>query len=64
MRALWGGERVFRGGHWSFEEATFAPLPEPQPELWVGGGGHLSNGLELLVHCSPESRQGLKTLLH
>jgi alkanesulfonate monooxygenase SsuD/methylene tetrahydromethanopterin reductase-like flavin-dependent oxidoreductase (luciferase family) len=37
MRALWGGERVFRGGHWSFEEATFAPLPEPQPELWVGG---------------------------
>jgi probable F420-dependent oxidoreductase len=38
MRALWDGERAFRGEHWSFEEATFAPLPEPQPELWVGGG--------------------------
>jgi probable F420-dependent oxidoreductase len=38
MRALWGGERAFRGEHWSFEEATFAPLPERQPELWIGGG--------------------------
>jgi len=38
MRALWGGERAFRGEHWSFTDATFALLPEPQPELWVGGG--------------------------
>ena len=37
MRALWSGERTFHGEHWSFENATFAPLPEPQPQLWVGG---------------------------
>jgi probable F420-dependent oxidoreductase len=37
MRALWSGERAFHGKHWSFENATFAPLPEPLPELWVGG---------------------------
>ena len=37
MRTLWRGERAFRGEHWSFEDATFAPLPDPAPELWVGG---------------------------
>jgi probable F420-dependent oxidoreductase len=37
MRALWSGERAFHGEQWSFENATFAPLPEPRPELWVGG---------------------------
>ena len=37
MRALWSGERAFQGEHWSFENGTFAPLPEQAPELWVGG---------------------------
>jgi probable F420-dependent oxidoreductase len=38
VRALWRGERTFRGEHWSFNDATFGPLPEPEPEIWVGGG--------------------------
>ncbi len=37
MRALWRGERSFRGDLWSFEDAAFEPLPDPQPEVWVGG---------------------------
>jgi probable F420-dependent oxidoreductase len=37
MQALWRGERSFRGEHWSLEDATFAPLPDPVPEIWVGG---------------------------
>jgi probable F420-dependent oxidoreductase len=37
MKALWRGESSFRGEHWGFEEAVFGPLPEPQPEIWVGG---------------------------
>jgi probable F420-dependent oxidoreductase len=37
MKALWHGETSFRGEHWSFEGATFAPLPDPDPEIWVGG---------------------------
>jgi probable F420-dependent oxidoreductase len=37
IRALWSGEREFHGRYWSFEDATFAPLPSPQPEIWVGG---------------------------
>jgi probable F420-dependent oxidoreductase len=36
-RALWSGERDFQGEFWSFENATFAPVPSPQPEIWVGG---------------------------
>jgi probable F420-dependent oxidoreductase len=37
IRALWSGERSFSGEYWSFENATFAPLPEEMPEIWVGG---------------------------
>jgi probable F420-dependent oxidoreductase len=37
MQALWRGERSSHGEHWSFEDATFAPLPDPVPEIWVGG---------------------------
>jgi probable F420-dependent oxidoreductase len=37
MRALWRGERSFDGEFWSFSDATFAPLPDPAPEIWVGG---------------------------
>ena len=37
MRALWSGERSFHGKHWSFDNATFGPLPDPVPEIWIGG---------------------------
>jgi probable F420-dependent oxidoreductase len=37
LRAIWTGERDFRGEYWSFENANFAPRPEPIPEVWVGG---------------------------
>jgi probable F420-dependent oxidoreductase len=37
MRALWRGESSFDGQEWSFTGATFAPLPDPEPEIWVGG---------------------------
>jgi probable F420-dependent oxidoreductase len=38
IRALWSGERSFSGEFWSFENATFEPVPPQQPEIWVGGG--------------------------
>jgi alkanesulfonate monooxygenase SsuD/methylene tetrahydromethanopterin reductase-like flavin-dependent oxidoreductase (luciferase family) len=38
-----------RCDHWSFEGATFAPLPSPAPEIWVGGSSNraLRRALEL-----------------
>jgi probable F420-dependent oxidoreductase len=49
VRALWKGERSFDGRHWSFEDATFEPLPEPAPEIWVGGSSEraIRRALEL-----------------
>ncbi len=38
IRALWSGERSFSGEYWSFENATFEPVPSDPPEIWVGGG--------------------------
>jgi probable F420-dependent oxidoreductase len=37
MKALWCGESSSHGESWPFENATFAPLPRPVPEIWVGG---------------------------
>jgi probable F420-dependent oxidoreductase len=37
LRAIWAGEPDFRGEYWSFENARFAPRPDPAPEVWVGG---------------------------
>jgi probable F420-dependent oxidoreductase len=37
IRALWAGETSFQGERWSFEDASFGPLPDPPPEIWIGG---------------------------
>jgi probable F420-dependent oxidoreductase len=49
MKALWRGESSFHGEQWSFDDATFGPLPRPEPELWVGGSSApaLRRALEL-----------------
>ena len=36
MRALWQGDSSFAGDFWSFDGATFAPLPQEAPEIWFG----------------------------
>jgi probable F420-dependent oxidoreductase len=40
MQALWRGETSFEGEYWSFEAASFAPVPERPPEIWIGGGSN------------------------
>src|SRR5262245_15478127 len=49
MRALWNGARDFEGDYWSFHDATSAPHPSPQPEIWVGGSSEpaIRRALEL-----------------
>jgi alkanesulfonate monooxygenase SsuD/methylene tetrahydromethanopterin reductase-like flavin-dependent oxidoreductase (luciferase family) len=37
MRAMWSGARDYDGPLWSFHDATSEPLPNPPPEIWVGG---------------------------
>jgi probable F420-dependent oxidoreductase len=38
IKALWAGKREYQGDLWSFENATFEPVPDRPPEIWVGGG--------------------------
>jgi probable F420-dependent oxidoreductase len=42
IRALWEGQRAYSGELWSWEDATFEPLPEQMPEIWVGGSSELA----------------------
>jgi probable F420-dependent oxidoreductase len=37
LRALWSGQTTFEGDFWQFRDATFGPLPELEPEVWIGG---------------------------
>jgi probable F420-dependent oxidoreductase len=37
MRVIWSGARDYEGPLWSFHDATSEPLPNPMPEIWVGG---------------------------
>jgi probable F420-dependent oxidoreductase len=37
IRALWAGADAFEGEFWQFADATFAPLPTLEPEIWIGG---------------------------
>jgi probable F420-dependent oxidoreductase len=37
IRSLWRGEHAFEGRIWNFRDATAEPLPDPLPEIWVGG---------------------------
>jgi probable F420-dependent oxidoreductase len=37
IRSLWRGEHSFEGRIWNFRDATAEPLPDPLPQIWVGG---------------------------
>jgi probable F420-dependent oxidoreductase len=37
IEALWAGESSFDGEFWSFDDAAPYPLPEPPPQIWIGG---------------------------
>jgi probable F420-dependent oxidoreductase len=37
IRALWRGNTSFQGTMWSFDGVSFGPLPDLEPEIWVGG---------------------------
>lgn len=66
VRALWRGERSFQGEHWSFQDATFAPLPEPAPEIWVGGSSlrAIRRALELGDVWHPSRRSDADHVKH
>ena len=38
MPALWEGRHEFSGEYCSFEGASFGPLPDTPPEVWIAGG--------------------------
>jgi probable F420-dependent oxidoreductase len=42
IRALWEGRTSYSGELWSFENATFEPVPEQTPEIWVGGSSEIA----------------------
>lgn len=66
MQALWRGERSFQGEQWSFQDATFAPLPEPEPEIWVGGSSPraIRRALELGDVWHPSRRSDADHVKH
>ena len=49
LRAIWSGASDYDGPIWSFHDATAEPLPDPPPEIWVGGSSEraIRRALEL-----------------
>jgi probable F420-dependent oxidoreductase len=42
IRALWEGRSDYSGEIWSWENASFAPLPDRIPEIWIGGSSDIA----------------------